>query len=144
MVLELRGHRAVLGPVAGVVRPHRQLVDQDPSVGGLEELDGEDAGHVERAGDAQRDLLGLAGQRGVEVRRRGDHLAADAVDLRGAPRRGTPRPGRSGERATSADSSRRKSTSSSASSPTPAASAAPRTARRTPHRRATTQTPLPS
>ena len=64
VVLELAGDRAVLGPVAGVVRPHRQLVDQDPAVGGLEQLDGEDAGDVELAGDPQRDLLRLPASAG--------------------------------------------------------------------------------
>src|SRR6478735_12315176 len=41
VILELGRHGAVLGPVAGVVGAHRQLVDQDPAVGRLEELDGE-------------------------------------------------------------------------------------------------------
>src|SRR3546814_8191483 len=79
VVLELARHRAVLGPVTGVVRAHCELVDQDPSVGGLEELDGQDAGDTELSGHGERDLLGLRGELGSQVRRGGDHLVADAV-----------------------------------------------------------------
>lgn len=61
MVGELRGDRAVLGPVAGVVRAHRQLVDEDPAVAGLEQLDGEVAHDAQLAGDAQGQFLGLHG-----------------------------------------------------------------------------------
>src|SRR5918993_3881745 len=83
VVLELGRHGAVLGPVAGVVGAHRQLVDQDAAVGRLEELDGEDARDVERTGDAQGDLLRLTGEGGREVGRRSDHLVTDAVELSG-------------------------------------------------------------
>ena len=143
VVLELRGDRAVLGPVAGVVRPHRELVDQHPAVGGLEQLDREDAGDVELAGDLQRDLLRLSGEGRVEVGRRSDDLAADAVDAGWTARPGTPRPARSASAPTSAASSRRKSTSSSASSRTPALAAAASGSAHVGGRR-TTQTPLPS
>ena len=95
MVLELAGDRPVLGPVAGVVRPHRQLVDQHPAVAGLEQLDREHAGDVELAGDPHRDLLRLHRQVGVEVGCGGDHLVADAVALRGGDHRpGGDLPGR--------------------------------------------------
>ena len=70
-------------------------------------------------GDASARPAGPARQRRVQVGRRGDDLVADAVQLDATRRRGTPRPGRSGLRATSAESSRRKSTRSSASSGTP-------------------------
>ena len=67
------------------MRPHRQLVHQDrrpaAPVDSLEQLDGEDPGHPELAGDPERELLRLAGQGGVEVGRRRDHLVADAVEL---------------------------------------------------------------
>ena len=68
-------------PVPGVVRSHRQLVDQHPPVGGLEQLDGQHPGHVELAGQAQRDPCASAGQVGVEVGGRRDDLVADAVAL---------------------------------------------------------------
>ena len=51
--------------MTGVVRAHRELVDEDPAVDGLEQLDREDAGDVELARDPQRDLLRAAGQVGV-------------------------------------------------------------------------------
>ena len=83
VVLELRRDGAVLGPVPGVVRAHRELVDEHPPVGGLEELDGEDPGDVQRAGDPQRDLLGPPGQLRRQVRRGRHDLEADAVPLGG-------------------------------------------------------------
>ena len=48
---------------------------------GLEQLDREHAGDAELARDRHRDLLGLDGERRVEVGRGGDHLVADAVAL---------------------------------------------------------------
>ncbi len=54
VLLELAGHRAVHGPVPGVVRAHRELVDHQP-VGGvrtrrhLEQLDGQHPDHVQLA-----------------------------------------------------------------------------------------------
>ena len=54
MLLELRGRRAVDRPVAGVVRTHRELVDQQPAVRGLEQLDGQQPDDVELLGDPQR------------------------------------------------------------------------------------------
>ncbi len=87
VLLELARHRAVDGPVAGVVGAHRQLVD--PHRGGavrlprLEQLDGEDPRDAEplrhRDGDAAR--LGVHGR--VEVGRGRDDLRADAVALDG-------------------------------------------------------------
>lgn len=83
MVGELGGDRAVLGPVAAVVRAHRQFVDEDPAVGGLEQLDGQVAGHAELLGDAQGEGLGLARERLGQVRGGGDHRVAHAVHLDG-------------------------------------------------------------
>lgn len=81
MVLELRGVGAVDRPVTRVVRPHRQLVDDDVTVGVLHQLDREDAGHVELRRDLERQSL--AGHR-LRLRqpgcRRGG-LDADPVQL---------------------------------------------------------------
>ena len=63
------------------MRPHRELVDQDPGVGGLEELHRQHAGHVELRGDTHRDPLRLDREAGVEARRRGHHLGADPAAL---------------------------------------------------------------
>lgn len=87
MVGELRGDRAVLGPVPGVVRAHRELVHEDPGgpvvAARLEELDREVADHAQLGGDPQGELLGLAGEALVQVGRRGDDGVADPVDLDG-------------------------------------------------------------
>ncbi len=82
MVLELRGDRAVLGPVPGVVRPHRELVDQHPAVAWSRTAPPR-ARPVTSSSPAIRSAsrCACAGQRRVQVRRRGDHLAADAVAL---------------------------------------------------------------
>src|SRR5215218_7863269 len=56
VLLELAGARPLDRPVPGVVRPHGQLVDQD-AVGGLEELDREQAHDAEGGGDADGQLL---------------------------------------------------------------------------------------
>ena len=71
VVGELRGDRAVLGPVAGVVRAHGQLVDQDAAVAGLEQLDREVADDAELLGDRQGQLLGLDGAAPRRGRARG-------------------------------------------------------------------------
>ena len=95
VLLELAGHRPVHRPVAAVVRPHGELVDdigRRPSrIDHLEELDREDAGDVERSGDPQRGLGHRGGQAGVKIGGRPDRLGADAVGLDGLgdrPRRG--------------------------------------------------------
>ena len=81
MLLELAGSGAVHGPVAGVVRTHRQLVDQQGTVGGLEQLDGEHTDDAEFGGQAQRQRCAAAAT-SVGQRRRGrDHQHADAVGL---------------------------------------------------------------
>ena len=48
VLLELGRARALDRPVRRVVRAHRELVHQQPSVGRLEQLDREHAGHAER------------------------------------------------------------------------------------------------
>ena len=83
VVGELGRDRAVLRPVARVVRAHRQFVDQDAAVARLEELDREVADHAELLGDAQRQLLRLARQVLGEAGGGRDHRVADAVDLLG-------------------------------------------------------------
>ena len=80
VLLELGGARPVDGPVAGVVRAHRELVDQQP-VPGLEQLHRQQAGHAEFGGDQQRQLLGRGPAAGVQAGRGRDHLTADAVPL---------------------------------------------------------------
>ena len=120
-----RGDGAVDGPVAGVVRPHRQLVDQDAPVVGLEHLHGEDADDVELAGDRERDLGGGDGEVAVQARGRGDDLPADRRRPARSGRRARRRAWPLGLRATRAASSRRNGTSSSASSPSPPAAGEP-------------------
>src|SRR3569833_3099935 len=80
VLFELRGARALDRPVPGVVRAHGQLVDQH-AVGGLEQLDREQAGDAEPVGHVQGEPLGLFGQIGIQAGRRRDHLVADAVTL---------------------------------------------------------------
>ena len=60
LLLELAGHASVEREVARVVRPRRQLVDQQRAVAGDEELDAQHADHVERFEHAARDLDRLA------------------------------------------------------------------------------------
>ena len=94
----------------------------------------------------QRDLAAPASaSAGVEVGRGGDHLVADAVELGGLRRRGTPPPGRSASgppaptaRGGSRPAPRRGSRTARALPPRP------RTPARSPRPTATTQTPLPS
>src|SRR3546814_5397139 len=87
LVREMVGDRAVLAPVAGVVGMHRQLVDQDPAVAVLEELDGEDACDAELLGDPQRQLLCFSSPLRAEVRGGRYDLVADAVELGGGHHR---------------------------------------------------------
>ena len=82
VVLELAGDRAVDGPVAGVVRAHGQLVDDDAAIAGLHQLDGEDADDAQLGGDVDRHHLELGGPPLVQPRRGRDGLDADAVLLR--------------------------------------------------------------
>ena len=63
------------------MRTHRELVDQQPAVSGLEQLDGEDAGDVELGGDALGHGAALGVQRRVEIGGRRDDLGAHAVGL---------------------------------------------------------------
>src|SRR5215213_2864622 len=83
VVLELRGVRAVDGPVAGVVRPHRQLVDHDRAVGPLHEFDGEYADHAQLGGDGQGELLCPSRLRLAQVWRRRNRLDADSIGFTG-------------------------------------------------------------
>src|SRR3546814_15674301 len=76
-----------MASVAGVVGTHRQLVDQDPAVAVLEELDGEDACDAELLGDPQRQLLCFSSTLRAEVRGGRYDLVADAVELGGGHNR---------------------------------------------------------
>ena len=145
VVLELAGHRAVLGPVAGVVRAHRQLVDQDPAVA-WSRTARRPARRSRRAPwrSCSATCWACVGQRRVEVRAPGRRPRGRCRRAGCWPRPGTPPPGRSG-----------------CAPPAPRARAgsrpAPRPAAGTPVRRggreraprtrrpsATNQTPLPS
>ena len=57
VLFELAGHRAVHGPVPGVVGAHGELVDADRAVRRLEQLDREHAHHVEVLGDREGESL---------------------------------------------------------------------------------------
>lgn len=83
MVRELRGHGPVLGPVAGVVRAHRQFVDEDAAVAGLEEFHREVPDDTELLRDAEGQLFGAQGEALVEAGGGRDHRVAHAVDLPG-------------------------------------------------------------
>ena len=93
VLLELAGHRAVLGPVSGVVRAHGELVDQEAGAHArsLEQFHGHDAGHAELVGDPDGGVFGCRRHLNGDVQGRGDHFVADAVDLDGVHHR--PRPG---------------------------------------------------
>src|SRR5207253_6659239 len=65
VLLELRGDRALDGPVTAVVHAGRDLIDQRAFRAG-EEFDSEDANMVERLGDSQSD-----GARFVDLRSHG-------------------------------------------------------------------------
>ena len=80
VLLELRGTGTFDGPVAGVVRAHRQLVDEQAGPG-LEQLDGEQADHAQLVGEPDGQPLRFDGARRVEVRRRCQYLDADPVAL---------------------------------------------------------------
>ena len=82
MLLELGRPGALDGPVAAVVRPHGQLVHQQPARR-LEQLDREHAGDPDPGRQGQPEALrGRGGGRG-QARRRRQHLPADPVLLDG-------------------------------------------------------------
>ena len=83
VLLELAGDRCVHGPVAGVVRPHRELVDQHGAVCGLEQLHGEHPGHPEVLRDRGCEPLDAVLGSLVEVGSWSHHLVAHAVALDG-------------------------------------------------------------
>ena len=83
VLLELRRRGPLDGPVPAVVRPHRQLVDQQRPTRCLEQLHRQQAGDIQFGGELQRQPLGLAGPAGGQPRRRRQHLVADAVALDG-------------------------------------------------------------
>ena len=83
MLLELRGPRSLDRPVPAVMRPHRELVDQQRAGPGLEQLHRQQAGHAELDRDPQRHRLCLDRRILAETGGRRDHLPADAVHLHG-------------------------------------------------------------
>ena len=85
MLLELAGHRAVLSPVAGIVRAHRQLVDVEASggAGNLEKLSRHYTGHAQLGGNGHRRGCGSLSDLGVQVLRGGNDLITDGVHLNG-------------------------------------------------------------
>mgnify|MGYP002759817321 CR=1 FL=1 len=103
VLLKLRGYTAVLGPVAGVVRAHGQLVNGDillhhhaGGTGGRrdngarillstksEEFNGQNAGHSELGGNLDTDLQSSLGQLRREVRGWGKSLGTNTLALDG-------------------------------------------------------------
>ena len=81
MLLELSGDGTVLTPVAAVVRPHGEFVDQQTLVRGLEQLDGQHPGHTQPFRDARADRGRDLREPGAAVRGRCDHLGAHAAAL---------------------------------------------------------------
>ena len=80
VLLELARDGPVLRPVAGVVRAHRQLVDEVPVVD-LEHLHRHDAGDAQAGGERDDVALDALGQLRRQIRGRCDGLLADAVLL---------------------------------------------------------------
>ena len=81
VLLELTGRRAVNGPVAGVVRTHRQLIDEQPVIRRLEQLHREYTGDAETLCDGAGDRLRNVSELACRLRRWRDHLCADTVAL---------------------------------------------------------------
>jgi putative flippase GtrA len=81
VIFELRSNGAIDSPVGGVVRPHRQLVDQQPSVSGFEQFDGEDPNNVQSVSDPQRNLLRLKRAVIWQSRCWSDNFDADPIGL---------------------------------------------------------------
>ena len=65
----------------GVVRTHRQLVDQQLAVDGLEQLDGQHTDDAEFVRQPQGQLLSRGTDVAGQLRGRRDHRHADAVAL---------------------------------------------------------------
>ena len=79
---------------AGVVRAHRQLVDQRRAVGGLEQLDREQPDDAELGRRCEGELLGLDGQLVGRGRAPGRAPRRRCRPAARSPRPGTPRPAR--------------------------------------------------
>src|SRR5688572_25858844 len=85
-LLELPGRARRLAPVMAVVRARGELVDQQASVAGEEELDAEEPDHAQRLGDGGGELVGALDQRRIEAARQGRPVE-DPVDVVVARRR---------------------------------------------------------
>ena len=85
VLLELAGHRAVLSPVAGVVRAHRQLIDVEAcgGAGNLEKLGSHYTGHAQLGGNGHRSGCGSLSDLGVQVLCGCNDLVTDGVHLNG-------------------------------------------------------------
>lgn len=103
VLLELRGYTAVLGPVAGVVRAHGQLIDRDVLVrthtrrargggddrssilrrGKSKELDGQHTGHSELGGNLDAYLHSVLSKFWRKVRGGRESLGTNAIALHG-------------------------------------------------------------
>lgn len=81
MVLELAGDCTIDRPVPGVVRAHRQFVDDDRVIPTLHELNGKHPHHAKRLGNVTCHLRELRSQADVEVGGGRDSLDADSVAL---------------------------------------------------------------
>ena len=80
VILELARDGALDCPVTGVVRPHREFVDEQ-LIACVEELDGEHAHHAELTRDAQGELLSADRVIVAQAGRGRDDLRAYSVDL---------------------------------------------------------------
>ncbi len=92
MLFKLAGDRAVLRPVAGIVGPHGEFVDQeaDAGAGGFKEFRRHHPGHAEFGRDAQGRVLRRSSDFEGDLQRRGDDFVADAVHLDGVYHRPGP------------------------------------------------------
>ena len=89
VLFERAGHRTILGPVAGIVRTHRQLVDVEAcgGAGYLKELGSHHTGHAQLGGNSHRSGRGGLCDLGGQVLRGGNHLVTDGIHLDGLDNR---------------------------------------------------------
>ena len=87
VLFELRRDRAVHRPVATVVRTHRELVDQQLAVDGLEEFHRHHTDDAEFGCQPQRHLLCAFGGLGAQIRCGGDDHRALSPTLHGLDHR---------------------------------------------------------
>ena len=83
VLLELRRPGALDGPVARVVRPHGQLVHDQPAAVHFEQFHGEDADTSSSVAIRMASCWACTARSGAQAGRRRQHLDADAVALHG-------------------------------------------------------------